>query len=67
MKGVVKKLIMEKGFGFILGEDRREYFFHRSAVRSPLVFEKLSNGDSVFFQNGESPKGLRAEDVRMVG
>ena len=31
MTGIVKKVIVERGFGFITGEDGQAYFFH--AVR----------------------------------
>ena len=30
-QGVIKKLVSDKGFGFIAG-DNGEYFFHHSAV-----------------------------------
>jgi cold shock CspA family protein len=30
--GTIKKLVRERGFGFILGQDGAEIFFHRSAI-----------------------------------
>lgn len=31
MNGTIKRLVAEKGFGFILADDGHEYFFHNSA------------------------------------
>ena len=30
--GTIKKLVRERGFGFIQGQDGVEFFFHRSAL-----------------------------------
>ena len=32
MQGVIKRLISDKGFGFVQASDGNEYFFHQSAV-----------------------------------
>ena len=31
-EGTIKKIVADRGFGFISAEDGKEYFFHRSAV-----------------------------------
>lgn len=62
MNGKVKRLVTDKGFGFILGEDNNEYFFHSSAVKN-AKFESLQEGDEITFEESEGAKGLRAEDV----
>ena len=63
-QGTIKKLISEKGFGFIEGE-RGELFFHHSAVQdTPL--ESLSEGQTVEYTEGSGPKGPRAENVTVV-
>jgi len=62
MNGKIKRLIVDKGFGFLEGEDKKEYFFHQSALRNSR-FETLQEGDAVTFTGGSSAKGLRAEDV----
>jgi len=62
MKGKITRLIQDKGFGFIKGEDNTEYFFHRSAVKN-ISFEELIDGQDVEFKDDEGPKGPRAEDV----
>jgi len=61
MNGTIKRLVSEKGFGFVAGQDGREYFFHQSACSS---FESLREGQSVTFDAGQGPKGPRAENVR---
>ncbi|NQU23655.1 MAG: cold shock domain-containing protein [Candidatus Nealsonbacteria bacterium] len=63
-QGTIKKLISEKGFGFIEGE-RGELFFHHSAVQG-VSFEELSEGQQVEFTEGRGPKGPRAESVTLV-
>ena len=47
MTGTISKVISDKGFGFIQGEDRQEYFMHRSAVRDGSVFEQLRESQPV--------------------
>jgi cold shock protein len=61
-QGTIKKLIMDKGFGFIQGE-RGELFFHHSAL-SGISIEDLHEGQKVEFEEGRGPKGPRAENVK---
>ena len=63
-QGTIKKLVSEKGFGFIAG-DNGELFFHHSAVEG-VAFETLREGQSVEYTEGRGPKGPRAESVRVV-
>ena len=63
-QGTIKKLIADKGFGFIDGE-RGELFFHRSAVEGTSM-ETLRVGQAVTYVEGRGPKGPRAENVRPV-
>jgi CspA family cold shock protein len=63
-QGTIKKLIAEKGFGFIEGQGG-EFFFHRSAVEGG-GFEELREGQEVEYEEGHGPKGPRAEKVRVV-
>ena len=65
MTGSISRVMSDKGFGFIQGEDRQEYFMHRSAVRNGSVFEQLREGQPVVFDAGRGDKGLRAENVRV--
>ena len=63
-QGTIKKLILDKGFGFI-GGDKGDLFFHHSAVEG-TSFEELSEGQLVEFEVGQGPKGPRAEHVRLI-
>lgn len=62
-EGKIKKLVSDKGFGFIEG-DRDDMFFHHSSVEG-CTFEDLRVGDSVEYDIGQSPKGPRAEHVQI--
>lgn len=66
VNGTVERVVAEKGFGFIKGEDDESYFFHRSEVVPPLRFELMRQGTRVAFVATESPKGLRAGAVRSL-
>ena len=63
-QGKIKKLVTDKGFGFIDGE-RGDLFFHYSEVQG-TTFEELREGQVVEFEIGEGPKGPRANTVRLA-
>ena len=63
-QGVIKKLVADKGFGFIKG-DGGDLFFHHSAVQEGQ-FEELQEGQTVEYTEGNGPKGPRAESVIVV-
>jgi cold shock protein len=62
--GTIKKVVADRGFGFIVAADGKEYFFHRSSVEAGLDFDRLVGGESVGFEIEASPKGPRAARVR---
>ena len=62
--GTIKKVVADRGFGFIAAEDGKEYFFHRSGLQSSVDFDRLVGGERVTFEVEASPKGPRATDVR---
>ena len=66
VKGKIKKLVRERGFGFVRGDDGREVFFHRSGL-GPADYDALSEGDVVEYVVQEGPRGARAENVRAIG
>ena len=66
LTGNVKKVVSDRGFGFITGDDGHEYFFHRSGVDSTLDFDRLAGGEHVSFDLEQSEKGPRARAVRMA-
>ena len=61
--GTIKRVISDRGFGFIAADDEKEYFFHRDALDSSLDFDRLSGGEKVEFDVENSPKGPRASKV----
>ncbi len=61
-QGTIKKLVPEKGFGFISGE-KGDVFFHHSALQG-IMIEDLREGQMVEYEEGHGPKGPRAEQVR---
>ncbi len=63
-QGTIKKVIAEKGFGFIEGE-RGDLFFHSSSVEGTTI-EALRVGQSVTYEEGRGPKGPRADKVRLA-
>jgi cold shock protein len=62
--GTVKRVISDRGFGFIAGEDGKEYFFHRDGLNPSLDFDRLVGGESVTFETERGPKGDRAVRVQ---
>ena len=62
--GTIKKVVADRGFGFIAAEDTKENFFHRSGVDSSLDFDRLVGGERVQFEIETSQKGPRATQVR---
>jgi CspA family cold shock protein len=63
-QGSIKKLVTDRGFGFIEGE-RGDIFFHHSALEGASI-EALRVGQLVEYEVGRGPKGPRAENVRPV-
>ena len=62
--GTIKKVVSDRGFGFIAAEDAKDYFFHRDGLDSSLNFDRLIGGERVEFEVEASPKGPRATKVR---
>ena len=62
-RGRVKKMVRERGFGFIRGEDGKEVFFHRSGLNGG-EYDTVNEGDVVEYVVQEGPRGPRAEGVR---
>lgn len=65
MTGTIKRLVSDKGFGFLAAADGQEYFFHQSALADGQ-FSQLREGQPVTFNTGQGPKGPRAENVRLA-
>ena len=63
--GKIKKLVRDRGFGFISDTDGREVFFHQSSL-TEIKFDALSEEQNVTFEIENSPKGPRAVDIRIA-
>jgi len=63
--GKIKKLISERGFGFISDSDGRELFFHQSGLVDVKLSDLTENQD-VEFEVENSEKGPRAVNVRVA-
>src|ERR1700710_2469244 len=55
--GSIKRLVRDRGFGFIRDEGGQEWFFHRSSVQGS--FDSLNEGQRVSFDEEPSAKGPR--------
>ena len=61
--GTIKRLVRDRGFGFIRDDGGQEWFFHRSSVEAG-AFEQLNEGQRVSFDEEPSQKGPRAGNIR---
>ena len=64
-KGKIKKLIRDRGFGFISDSEGKEVFFHRSALVG-IAFDALKGDENVQFDVEQSDKGPRAVNVSVA-
>jgi CspA family cold shock protein len=63
MNGKIKRLLADKGFGFIAVDGQeKDLFFHANELKG-VSFPELKEGDEVTFEVGESPKGPKAINV----
>ncbi|MBW3002650.1 cold shock domain-containing protein [Candidatus Woesearchaeota archaeon] len=60
MKGTVKFYNEGKNFGFIAGEDGKEYFVHQSGLKEGVT---LKEGDAVVFEVEQGDRGPKAVNV----
>jgi len=63
-KGTIRRLIRDRGYGFIATEDGKDVFFHQTGLQG-LSFDSLKEGQPVEFETEEGPKGPRAVDIRL--
>ncbi len=71
MRGTVARIVEDRSFGFIEGEDGQEFFFHQSALKA-AEFGDLTPGVAVEFEvtnetHGDQPnEGPRAINVHLA-
>ena len=64
-RGTVKWFNEKKGYGFIEQEDGPDVFVHHSRINAE-GFRTLEEGDRVYFDIEQGPKGLVAINVTVV-
>jgi CspA family cold shock protein len=62
--GSIKKVLTEKGFGFIKGGST-DLFFHHSELKG-VTIEELGEGQMVLYEICEGQKGPCAVSVRLA-
>ncbi|HEY7032139.1 MAG TPA: cold shock domain-containing protein [Thermomicrobiales bacterium] len=65
MRGTVDRVVPERGFGFLIGPNGEEYFFHRSGLTG-VEFAELGPGVTVEFQAAEDQSDAPDEHLRAV-
>lgn len=71
MKGTVKRVLDAKNFGFILGEDGVEYFFHKQDLADSWDdltndIKRVAAPIDVTFEIVKSQRGPRAGNVERL-
>lgn len=66
LRGLVKKKVLERGFGFIQGEDGKDYFFHCTDLDPGFAFDTLEEGSHVDFLVKKVPESERAGAAQNV-
>ncbi len=62
MKGTIKKVFKDKGYGFITSEEKKDVFFGNR--ENEAIFDSLNEGDKVTYDVKEGgPKGPVAINV----
>lgn len=65
MIGKIKKLIRDRGYGFIEAEDEKEIFFHQTSLID-VEYDSLEEGQQVEFDVENEPKGPKASNVKLA-
>jgi len=64
MTGTIKKLVSDKGFGFITAEGlAKDLFFHSKSLVG-VEYSALREGDTVSFETESTEKGPAAVNVQ---
>ncbi|MBA7714031.1 Cold shock protein CspA [subsurface metagenome] len=64
--GTIRRLITDRGFGFIKGEGEEDIFFHRNDLQE-VEYDSLREGQQVEFEFGQGRDGRKqAVNVRLA-
>lgn len=64
--GTVKWFNSDKGFGFIQQQSGPDVFVHFKNIISSGGYKTLEENQEVEFNIGRGPKGLQAENVKVI-
>jgi cold shock CspA family protein/ribosome-associated translation inhibitor RaiA len=62
--GIVRKLVPDESYGFIVTDDKLDVFFHANSLKD-VAMNELAEGDEVLFAMEEGDKGLQATWVKV--
>lgn len=63
MEGKVKWFDVSKGYGFIAGDDGKDYFVHQSALPEGVF---LNENDKVSFDTVKTDRGEQAKNIKKI-
>ena len=66
MKGTVVSFLLQKGYGFIKGDDGKSYFFHVSALKNKADVGLLDDGVTLSFEQEATPKCYQAVAITVL-
>ncbi len=66
MRGCIKTYLPEKGYGFIRGDDGRDFYFRRNAFANAEDHPHLVDGASVEFEPAATPRGYQARQCVLL-
>lgn len=66
MQGTVKTYLPEKKYGFIKGDDGKDYFFHESEFRNRSHISFVCEEARIEFEQQATPKGYKAKNCSLV-
>jgi len=66
MHGTIKTYLPEKRYGFIKGDDGKDYYFHQDSLRDMKLADRICEDAFVEFDQKATPKGYKAEGVVLI-
>ena len=64
MKGKVKFYVANRGYGFIIGEDKQDYFFHIKNLEQENIVP--TQGDELTFNPKKTERGMSAFNIVII-
>jgi len=65
-KGTIKRIITNRGYGFIQTGEKGDIFFHATDLLNGVSFDSLTEGQQVEFEIKPTSRGLKAISIRLV-